>query len=219
MTSESGIRHHPSEPTLLAYATGGLELAAGLVVEAHLAVCPECRRWVLLMEAMGGLLIEDLPPSQLAPGALERTMARLGELPGGEQTLVAPPASRHTGSISLPPPLHGLRVGRLHRLGSGTRHTVLLRSPGGWRLHLLQVRPGVALPRHAHCGTELTYVIAGAFKDEIGYFGPGDLAEVEGGVRHQPVAVGPVDCICLLATGGLRFSSVLHRLLQPFTSF
>ncbi len=220
MISDSSIQHHPSKATLLAYATGGLGLVPRLVVEAHLADCAECRHWIPFMEAVGGLLLDDLPASPLAPEALERTMARLGEMQVEERLRVAPPARGHTGPIMLPPPLQSVQVGRLRPLGSGVRHAVLLRSPKHWTLHLLQVRPGVSLPRHTHCETELTYVVAGAFEDELGYFGPGDLAEVEKDVGHRPVAVGPEDCICLLATSGrLRFSSLLHRLVQPFTSF
>jgi len=218
---ESAIRHHPSEPTLLAHATGRLGLAARLVVEAHLAVCPECRRWVPVMEAVGGLLLDALSPSPLAPGALERTMARLGEAPPKERVQAAPTAAHgDTGSITLPPPLHGLRVGRLRRIAPGLSHTVLLRAPGRSTLHLLRGKPGVSLPLHTHRGTELTYVIAGAFEDEIGRFGPGDLEEADIDVTHQQVVVGPVDCVCLLATSGrLRFSGLLARLLQPFIPF
>ena len=220
MTPEPAIRHHPSEPTLLAHATGRLGLAGRLVIEAHLAVCPECRRSVRLMEAVGGLLLDALPPSPLASGALERAMARLGETPPETRLQATPSVSQHTGSITLPPPLQGLPVGRLRWLGAGVLHTVLLRARGRSTLHLLQVKPGVSLPRHAHRGAELTYVIAGAFEDELGHFGPGDLAEVEADVKHRPVAVGLVDCICLLATSGrLRFTSALYRLIQPFISF
>jgi putative transcriptional regulator len=149
-------------------------------------------------------------------------VARLGKAPPEERTK-APAADGDTGSvasITLPPPLHGLRVGRLHRIGPGLLHTVLLRAPGGSTLHLLRGKPGVSLPVHTHRGIELTYVVAGAFKDEIGFFGPGDLEEADADVTHQQVVVGSVDCICLLATSGrLRFSGLLARLIQPVIPF
>jgi putative transcriptional regulator len=71
------------------------------------------------------------------------------------------------------------------------------------------------MPRHAHHGTELTMVIEGAFADETGRYGAGDLAEVEAEVNHRPVAEGPMDCICLVAEqGNPRFGGFLGRLLR-----
>ena len=220
MAPEPSGRHHPSEPTLLAHATGRLELAASLVVEAHLGVCPECCRSVSVMEALGGLLLDDLPPTPLAPGALERATARLGEAPPERRTQAPPTGHGHTGSITLPPPLRGLRVGRLRRIGPGILHAVLLRAPGRSTLHLLRGEPGASLPLHTHRGTELAYVIAGAFEDELGRFGPGDVEEADTDVTHHQVVTGPADCICLLATTGrLRFTGVLARLIQPLLPF
>ena len=97
---------------------------------------------------------------------------------------------------------------------------MLLRAPGRSTLHLLRLKPGALLPRHTHRGAELTYVITGAFEDEIGHFGPGDVEETDTDITHRPVVVSQEDCIGLLATSGrLRFSSVLMRLLAPLISF
>ena len=78
---------------------------------------------------------------------------------------------------------------------------------GGGTLRLLRVRPGAAIPRHAHRGAELTLVLEGAFADETGRYGPGDLAEAEAEVSHRPVAEGPADCVCLVAAEGLPCGS------------
>ena len=75
------------------------------------------------------------------------------------------------------------------------------------------VPPGIALPRHAHRGAELTLVLEGAFVDETGRHGPGDLVEVDGEESHRPVAEGTADCVCLIATEGrLRFGGLLGAL-------
>ncbi|MBV9117521.1 MAG: cupin domain-containing protein, partial [Acetobacteraceae bacterium] len=179
-----------------------------------------CRRSILVMEALGGLMLDDLPPTPLAPGALERAITRLGEAPPEERTQGAPTAHGPTGPVTLPPPLHGLRVGRLRRIAPGLRHAALLRAPERSTLHLLWGKPGVSLPLHTHRGSELTYVIAGAFEDELGRFGPGDVEEADTDVTHHQVVTGPADCICLLATTGrLRFTGVLARLIQPLLPF
>ncbi len=192
----STVRHHPSEATLIAHAAGSLGQAAGAVVMAHLARCLDCRAKVGLAEAIGGLLLEGLPPAPLAPNALRRTLEQLED---------EPPQKLRPG-----PP-----IGRLRWLAPGIRHVMLLREGGrdGWTLRLLRVRPGTALPRHGHSGAELTLVLKGAFTDETGRYGPGDLAEVEKHVSHRPVAAGTQDCVCLVATQGrLRFEGLVARL-------
>ena len=109
--------------------------------------------------------------------------------------------------------LPGAGEARLRWLAPGLRHAVLLRGPASGTLRLLRVAPGTALPRHSHRGGELTLLLAGAFADETGRYGPGDLAEIGEEVSHQPKAEGPEDCVCLVATQGrLRFGALLGRI-------
>ena len=79
--TDTVIRHHPSEATLVGYAAGVLWKAARPVVAAHLARCPDCRARLELAEAVGGLLLDALPPAPLAPDALRRAMERLDDEP------------------------------------------------------------------------------------------------------------------------------------------
>jgi putative transcriptional regulator len=212
--ADGAIEHHPSEATLVDHAARALWPAAGLVVEAHLAHCPDCRGKIGLIEEVGGLLVDGLPPTPLSPDALERMMVRLDEATG-PAALGSSRAAQEPSPVELPAALQGLlHAARPRWVAPGVRHALLLRevSPGG-TLRLLRVSPGTALPRHDHRGLELTLVLEGAFADEAGRYGPGDLAEVEEGATHQPVALGPLDCVCLLATQGrLRFHGPMARL-------
>ena len=203
----AAIRRHPTEATLVAHAAGTLWSAARPVVQGHLEVCARCRATLALAEAVGGALLDELPPTPLAPGALQRVSQRLR---GGVGRPSAPgPALAATGAGPRVPP-HGLRDVRLRWLAPGVKHAVLLRGPADGTLRLLRVKPGTALPRHAHRGTELTLVLEGAFTDELGRHGPGDLVEVEGQASHRPVAEGRTDCVCLVAAEGrLRFGGLL----------
>ena len=207
------IRRHPSEATLVAHAAGTLWVAARPVVQGHLDLCAHCRAAFALAEAVGGALLDELPPTPLAPDALRRVSERLGA-EAGVPAQPAPP--REPTTVGTPPAElpHGWRDLRLRWLAPGVRHAVLLRGgPADGTLRLLRVRPGTALPRHAHRGTELTLVLEGAFRDEMGLHGPGDLAEVEGEESHRPVAEGTADCVCLIATEGrLRFGGPLGAL-------
>ena len=48
------ITHHISDALLLEYAAGTLEEGWSLAVATHLALCPDCRKRLALMEAAGG---------------------------------------------------------------------------------------------------------------------------------------------------------------------
>jgi putative transcriptional regulator len=210
------IRHHPSEAMLVAQAAGSLWEAAALIVEAHLDQCAHCSATLRLAEAVGGALLDGLSPMPLAPDALRRAMDRLDEVDSGvpegsnfSSAQQAPAAPRQEHSL-VRQKAHNTR---LHWLAPGIGHAVLLNRPGNGTLRVLRVKPGTALPRHSHRGSELTLVLEGAFVDETGHYGPGDLAEVDETISHRPVAEGPTDCVCLIATQGrLRFNGLLTRL-------
>ena len=62
----------------------------------------------------------------------------------------------------------------------------------------------------------MTLVLRGSYKDEIGHFRSGDLADLDPSVDHQPVSDGEEPCICLIATDDrLHFSGAFSRMLQP----
>lgn len=210
------IRRHPSEATLVAYAAGTVWDAARPLIERHLELCAQCRTGLEWAEAVGGALLDELPPTPLAPGALDRVSERLRGDAGYSARSALRASSAAEAEATVAP--RGLRDVRLRWLAPGVRHAVLLRGPKSGTLRLLRVKPGTALPRHTHRGAELTLVLEGAFTDETGRHGPGDLVEVEEEVSHRPMAEGPVDCVCLIAAEGrLRFGGLLATLFGAVT--
>ncbi len=201
------MTHHPSPATLLAHAAGRLPVAHGIVVRTHLALCAACRAEAALGAAIGGSLLEDLPPATLAADSLASVLGRLGSpLPP-----VAP-------ARPVPTTVEQLATGRWWWIGPGMRLMPLMkRGADDARLDLIKVAPGRRLPGHGHAGMELTCVLRGAFGDETGEYRAGDVAEGEPGLEHEPMAL-PVgeDCVCLIATEGrLRAHGWLARLVQP----
>ena len=199
-------RRHPSEATLLAYVAGTLPTPHSIVIRTHLALCGECRETIRLATALGGALIEDAPPAALAGDALARTLARLGE------------PDRSPAPARVPTTVEDFATGRWRWLGPGIRLMPLIRRDrDDARLDLIRVAPGIALPGHGHTGSEVTCVLQGAFGDETGEYHPGDVAEGDEDLDHQPVALDTGrECICLIATTGrLRGHSWLSRLAQP----
>lgn len=215
------IHHHPDDATLLSYAAGSLPEALSAVVATHIAMCPRCRREVAEMELLGGVILEGLEASPVGTARREGAGAMLRESGGFDPRLVAPD---HQARNGLPGPL-GRLVGcsladiSWKRLGFGVWHYPLaLSGESGGDLRLLKVAPGRVMPEHGHSGSELTLLLDGSYRDEIGEFGVGDVADLDDEVEHSPVSHPQTGCICLIASEGrARFKGVLARMVQPLT--
>lgn len=211
------ISHHFDDATLMAYSAGTLPQGMALLVACHLHWCPHCRERMHATDAVGGALLEQLPPSQLQADAFEQLLARLDE-PEQELSTSAPEA---VSNPELPAPLAQLLDKPLDelpwkRIGYGVKQLDLhLDGPGAARL--LRISPGVSVPHHTHGGNELTLILKGSYNDELGRFCQGDVADLDGEVSHQPLVDTNEECICLIATDApLKFSGLVGRLVQPF---
>jgi len=215
-------RHHPSDDLLLRHAAGRLPPIQSLVVSTHLPFCTQCRAAIRLGDDIGGALLAEMPPDDMAADALSRTLTRLDvtAAPGA-------PEVRHTGrppvelasGVPLPASLQGTVRSRWRWVAPGINR-IALDIPGAARderAYLLRVAPGTKLPEHGHNGWEATCVLSGHFTDSTVDYGPGDVAEMDGASIHQPVSGGDTGCICLIVRqGNLRPRGVIARLMQPF---
>ena len=63
-------------------------------------------------------------------------------------------------------------------------------------------------------------VLEGAFRDETGHYGRGDLMIADSLLDHRPRADEAQDCVCLVVTDApLRFTGRFGRFLNPFIRF
>lgn len=215
------ITHHPSESILFAYAGGSLSEGLSLVVATHLALCPSCRAHVLTLDAVGGVLLDDLPPTPMAGDALQRVLTKLEATAAAVDPMGSPPSSDRWG-VALPQPLaaYADRAAdqRWRLLVPGIRQIELLSRPNsGGGTRLIRVAPGSAVARHSHGGIELTLVLHGSYRDELGRFAAGDLAETDPQTTHRPVADAATGCVCLTASEApTRFKTLIGRLLQTW---
>lgn len=209
-------RHHPDPEILMSYAAGSLPEAPSLLIATHLAICHQCRTHVIELDAVGGAMLDDLSPTIMEPGALDRVMARLDE--PGPPKAAPPPAD-----AVLPAPLRAY-VGRdfesiaWKKLRRGIEE-YRLPIPGtdSYTTRLVRVAAGREIPTHGHDGDELTLVLAGGFKDGENSYVRGDVAGADPSVSHRPVADSDGGCVCLVVTEGkLRFSGLFGPLLTYF---
>lgn len=204
------ISHHIPDALMAAYVSGNLPQAYALVVATHISMCASCRASHMAHSSLGGVLLESGREHAISAGLRNRVLSMLDTTPEAHETV--------SGSGIFPAPLMQAMNGmppRWRSLGGGIRQSVLCRETSG-TARLLYIPAGEAVPEHGHGGLELTLVLQGAFEDETGHFGIGDVEIADGDLDHQPVATGSVPCICLAATDEpLSFKSLLPRLLQP----
>lgn len=211
--------HHPSDATLMAFGSGSLPEALALVVVCHLRACPECLAKIRLVETLGGVLLDQLPPAAMGANVLADTLKRLETAPSS--------AARDAGEDTenelepeqewLPEPLRHYRLRRWRRIAPGVRQCIVVpRRPGGSSARLLRVEPMTSLPNHGHSGPELTCVLLGSFSDGGRRFAVNDISEIDEAVHHSPVS-NQEGCTCLIATTGpWHFRGLFGWLIQLF---
>ncbi len=210
----SDIKHHITPALMMGYAAGGLPEAINLVIATHVSICDECRASLAEYESIGGSVVETTEAAAMSAGSLEATLALLG----AQDRPAAP--KRPAAHGVFPAPLRDYAGGdaadvRWKSLGGGVKQRILQADSYG-SVRLLKIPGGVAVPDHGHKGIELTLVLQGAFSDDTGHFGRGDVEIADQSLEHTPIAEPGADCICLAATDApLRFNSLIPRLLQP----
>jgi putative transcriptional regulator len=191
---------------LLDHAAGVLPRGHALLLEVHQTLRPQARAALAELEAVGAHFLNAAPPLAVkAPQAPEEPM----------------PDTRHADMTMprWPAAVGDLLSGRPEGLAwktqfPGFRQARIADCPG---VTALWLKPGGAIPAHAHEGVELTLVIDGAFEDERGVYGRGDLAIAEPGFSHRPRVTLDDSCLCLVAnTGDNKFKSRLARLAARF---
>lgn len=213
------VSHHLDDATLLAHAAGTLSRTLALVAKSHLEFCPACRTSLRTADALGGALLRSLDPAPLSPSSKDEVMSRIGSA-----TLHRLPVPRFTQRGEVPVSLQAiLKVDRLDdvpwRKSAPGVHIHRLPKEAGETgfFGLLKIAPGAKMPEHGHGGNELTLILKGAYQDELGHFGRGDIADHDESVGHTPVVVGDEPCICLVANeAATRFRSWPARLMQKF---
>lgn len=203
------VRHHPRAETLAAYSAGVLDEARAVVIATHLAMCSECRESVGDFNALGGVCLEacaGVPMSASAFDVLERASRPDDGDPAHDRArTLGDWMDTDLDATPWRPVLPGV-----------AQHVLSPRGSSAGVLRLLRIAPGTRLSRHTHRGEELTLILRGAYRDETGSYGPGDLADLDDTTLHAPVATGDEPCVCLIAaTAPLAFRDLPGRLVQP----
>lgn len=215
------MNNRPSDEILMAFAAGTLSQGPAVVVAAHLSLCPESRARVRQFEAIGGMMLDDVPVMNMSADALEKALGRLdapSSKPAFEQVKWL---AEMPDGLVLPEPLQHYDIGSWRFLAPGVQWSSIGKGgPARSRPMLLRSKPGMVLPEHTHAGTEYTLVLKGSLHDELGDYTVGDLIIADASLEHEPRAGPDEECICLAVVDGrLRMKSLIGRIVQPLMGF
>ncbi len=218
MTNAMTVKHHLTDDLLMAYSAGDLPEAVNLIVATHISLCDECRAALGTYDSVGGAVLETCDNVPMSQSSLSTVldMIHTKDTEKSEPKVEAPAKDN-----VLPEPLLGYVKGGLENVrwrsaGMGVKQAILPTTKDA-TARLLYIPAGTAIPDHGHKGMELTLVLKGAFQDEDGYFGRGDIEVASEDLNHRPVADISEDCICLAVTDApLRFKGLVPRIAQPF---
>jgi putative transcriptional regulator len=204
--------HHVGDAELMEYTVGACDEAVSLAVACHLSLCRACRAQLRRLDALGGALLETQAPGELRANALEQVLARLDEpgrpedAPRAPAAPLAVPADSALHGVDLPAPLQRrvapLSHARWRYIAPGVRGIDLPVRSGGATAQLLNLKPGLAIPRHDHGALEVTLVLTGALLDEDGRLARGDVLFREPGQRHVQNVEAGARCISLVVNAG-----------------
>jgi putative transcriptional regulator len=184
--------------TLMAqYASGGLSAPASVLVEVHLEMKSDNRRFVNDLENVAGLSLEQVAPTDFA-----QRDDKLAAIFSSEPTVVtelSDDADLDDGQAKLPLSLRRLIGMDVDDIPWRTKlpgfKEYELGEIDGCHVNMFWIRPGRTMPAHTHKGCELTIVLEGAFNDERGHFGTGDISIADASVEHRPTAENDRPCI------------------------
>jgi putative transcriptional regulator len=204
------IVHHLDDATILAYAAGTLGEALSVVAATHVSMCGTCLAAVRKAEAVGGGILDGLQTAAVSDVCRAATLASLDGGPAAVRPAPQSPLQRILGGKDF----SGLRW---RKMAPGVSVVELPLSKGArGSLKLLSIASGMTMLEHGHGGEELTLVLKGAFKDKVGRFAVGDVADLDEETEHCPVIEEGETCICLFATEApSRYKTFIGRLLQP----
>ncbi|MFY0664619.1 MAG: cupin domain-containing protein [Natronospirillum sp.] len=214
-------KFHPDVDVLTEYVAGNLSYHETLMVAVHLHYCPACAKSARELEALGGVLLDDLPGEPVDERLLEETLALLSSEPTVRR---APKSTASYLNPEIPRPLqkaipNGFDGLTWRKLLPHLQVCDLETSPDGPTITLHRIKPGGRIPKHTHRGTEYTVLLKGGFSDAFGDYNTGDYLCRDASHEHTPVAADNEECICLTAVEApLRMTSWKWRWLNPFLS-
>ena len=207
----------PIDALLGAYAAKTLAAPLAALAAAHLELKPDNRAYVAALEAVHGVLLEELKPVPLA--GRDRRLVNIFATPASD---AAPITAQPSGDATVLPGalrhLAGCDMADLPWRNRGSTLKEVLLPEAGVPARFIAVRPGARLPVACEAGSITALVLTGTAGDGTTHYGRGDVIFSGPGVPNAPIAAGEQDCICfVVAETPAKPAGPLSRVLHLVT--
>ena len=208
-----GSSNHPDQEWFVSYAAGGLSPSFNLLLQAHLAVCSQCRYELKKAEEIGAEFM--FSGEKATMDNFEMPNHQLGSK---RDESIEWGSDKVTDLSQFFDHYIGTHLDGFHWMSAGKGLEVCkLSERNDDRMLMIRAAPGTVLPKHNHSGSELTLVLKGSYFCEDSIFKVGDIEDADDTTLHQPVVTNDSECICIAAVDGpLKFSGLTQRIAQPF---
>ena len=215
--AEIALRQSDMVAGLLAeYTMGALSEPARVLVESHLELSAEGRRWVSDLEVIADSVAPARAPhvfDTIEPVAFTDRDAALAamfdQIDAGDKAPELPRALQAFIGMELED------IPWKKRMPGFAEYR--LPDVDGCEVSLLRIDGGKTVPVHTHHGSEITLVLQGGFTDAHGHYERGDIAYADDHVNHKPVADEGEVCVCFAVVDApLELTGPLGRLINPF---
>ncbi|MDG1732519.1 MAG: ChrR family anti-sigma-E factor [Thalassotalea sp.] len=218
------IKHHPNTELLSGHVNGQLPASLSAAIAMHNELCPQCARTVNNMTEEQAELSFEQSPGEATNDIdfnaidIEQMIAAITSDESIELLAEDVPMTVTVKGqdYKIPRAIQHMPMGKWNSFGKITRARMDL-NEGDIHTSLLQIAPGGSVPEHTHKGFELTLLLQGSFKDEMGTYVAGDFIMLDGEHQHTPETTD--GCLCFtVADGAQHFTQGINKLLNPIGS-
>jgi putative transcriptional regulator len=229
------INHHPKIELLIQYVNGELPASISAGIKIHADLCPKCNNQIIELtkhaaetsfaqeDTLVGIGSEVLSLKGDEPEYnfdAQSMINNITDMPAETELKVddTPVSITLRGvEYELPSVMKNMSLGKPAQIGKLSRSRVLL-DEGHIHSSLLRIEAGGSIPEHTHKGYEITLLLEGSFKDDMGEYVAGDFIVLDGKHQHQPMS--ELGCLCYtVVSDSLHFTQGINKLLNPIGSF
>ena len=201
---------------------GSLPEPAQVLVQSHLALKNDNRAYVRDLEAMAGLALDEIEPASFSDGERDQALQAIfgSQSPADSPIRLSPsPAADEKPDAIFPKVLRdyvGFDADQVPWRSKmpGFREYDLGERDGCF-VSLFWIKPGRMVPAHTHEGCEISLVLDGAFSDQNGRFGRGDISVADDTIDHRPMAEKGRPCIGFAVTDApLKLTGSFHQMIR-----
>lgn len=222
--------YHPTDNQLIEFSAGNLDWALGIVVSAHIQLCPQCRKKIIEFNSIGGAALSQAKPVAVADSAFSNVMQKIktasetsdANIPKDELKQSHSPCTSSTKEC-LPPVVRKLlpknKPLKWSFAAPSLRAARLETGQTDYEVCFHKILRGGKVAEHDHADLEVTLVLEGSFSDDKGNYVAGDFIVKQPGEVHRPMAAQDQDCLCLTVVAGpAQLTGLLGKVINPFLS-